>query len=99
MRSYPVSSRVNSVVNDDEACSVPVELGEIQNSLFSPHSGVAAFLAIWIDTVFTGPGHQTAILTAAFAGVVGAAPWAQYVEGSPQLPPCFGCGSYMHHSI
>jgi len=34
MRSYPVSNRVNSVVNDDEACSVPVELAEIQNRLF-----------------------------------------------------------------
>jgi putative SOS response-associated peptidase YedK len=26
MRSYPVSTRVNSAVNDDEACSAPVEL-------------------------------------------------------------------------
>jgi putative SOS response-associated peptidase YedK len=35
MRCYPVSSRVNSVVNDDEACTAPVELAQIQNSLFS----------------------------------------------------------------
>ena len=35
IRSYPVSSRVNSVVNDDETCSAPVEPAEIQNSLFS----------------------------------------------------------------
>jgi putative SOS response-associated peptidase YedK len=34
MRCYPVSSRINSVVNDDEECAVPVELGEIQNRLF-----------------------------------------------------------------
>jgi putative SOS response-associated peptidase YedK len=35
MRSYPVSPRVNSVVNDDEECSAPVELAQIQDRLFS----------------------------------------------------------------
>jgi len=35
MRCYPVSTRVNSLVNDDEACSAPVELAQIQNPLFS----------------------------------------------------------------
>jgi putative SOS response-associated peptidase YedK len=35
MRSFPVSTRINSVGNDDEECSAPVELAEIQNSLFS----------------------------------------------------------------
>lgn len=35
MRCYPVSSRVNHVANDDEACSAPVELAQIQNRLFS----------------------------------------------------------------
>jgi putative SOS response-associated peptidase YedK len=35
MRCYPVSTRVNSVVNDDEACSALVELAEIQDTLFS----------------------------------------------------------------
>src|SRR5258708_33155525 len=34
IRSYPVSSRVNSVVNDDAECSAPVEFGELQTSLF-----------------------------------------------------------------
>jgi putative SOS response-associated peptidase YedK len=34
MRSYSVSTRVNHVANDDEACSAPVELAEIQNRLF-----------------------------------------------------------------
>jgi len=32
MRSYPISSRINHVVNDDEECSRPVEIA--QNSLF-----------------------------------------------------------------
>jgi putative SOS response-associated peptidase YedK len=34
MRRYPVSTRVNSVVNDDEKCSEPVEVAEIQDRLF-----------------------------------------------------------------
>jgi putative SOS response-associated peptidase YedK len=32
MRRYPVSSRINHVANDDQACSAPVELA--QNRLF-----------------------------------------------------------------
>jgi len=30
----PVSSRVNHLANDDEECSTPVELAQIQNRLF-----------------------------------------------------------------
>jgi putative SOS response-associated peptidase YedK len=35
MRSYPVSSRVNHVANDDEGCSAPLEVNPIQTGLFS----------------------------------------------------------------
>ena len=35
MRCYPVSARINRVANDDEECSAPVELAEIQSRLFS----------------------------------------------------------------
>ena len=35
IRCYPVSTRINSVGNDDEECSEPVELAGIQNRLFS----------------------------------------------------------------
>jgi putative SOS response-associated peptidase YedK len=35
MRSYPISTRINHVANDDEECSRPVELAEIQNRLFA----------------------------------------------------------------
>jgi putative SOS response-associated peptidase YedK len=35
MRCYPVSTRINSVVNDDAECSRPVEIAQIQNQLFS----------------------------------------------------------------
>jgi putative SOS response-associated peptidase YedK len=34
MRAYPVSSRVNQVANDDEACSAPVEVAPAQTGLF-----------------------------------------------------------------
>jgi putative SOS response-associated peptidase YedK len=33
MRSYPVSTRVNQVVNDDEECSVPVQAVQTQSQL------------------------------------------------------------------
>jgi putative SOS response-associated peptidase YedK len=35
MRCYPVSRRINSVAHDDEECSAPVEVTQIQNELFS----------------------------------------------------------------
>jgi putative SOS response-associated peptidase YedK len=35
MRSFPVSTRINSVANDDEECSASVELLQNQSSLFS----------------------------------------------------------------
>jgi putative SOS response-associated peptidase YedK len=35
MRCYPISTRINHVANDDEACSAPVELAQIQDRLFS----------------------------------------------------------------
>jgi putative SOS response-associated peptidase YedK len=34
MRCFPVSTRINSVVNDDPECSAPVELAQIQDRLF-----------------------------------------------------------------
>ena len=35
MRRYPISPRINHVANDDEECSAPVALAQVQNSLFS----------------------------------------------------------------
>ena len=35
MRCYPVSNRVNSVINDDEECSRPTAASESQQRLFS----------------------------------------------------------------
>jgi putative SOS response-associated peptidase YedK len=34
MRCYPVSTRINRVANDDEECSAPAELAQIQNRPF-----------------------------------------------------------------
>jgi putative SOS response-associated peptidase YedK len=34
MRCYPVSTRINHVVDDDEECSAPVELAQTQARLF-----------------------------------------------------------------
>ena len=34
MRSYPVSTRINLVLNDDQECSVPIELVPDQRQLF-----------------------------------------------------------------
>ena len=34
MRSYPISTRINHVANDDEECSRPVDITQAQNSLF-----------------------------------------------------------------
>ena len=34
MRSYPVSTRINQVANDDESCAAPVEIAEVQRGLF-----------------------------------------------------------------
>jgi putative SOS response-associated peptidase YedK len=35
MRCFPVSTRINHVANDDEECSAPVELAQIQDRLFT----------------------------------------------------------------
>ena len=35
MHSYPVSTRINHVANDDAECSRPAEIAETQNQLFS----------------------------------------------------------------
>jgi hypothetical protein len=41
MRRYSVSSRINSVVNDDEECSAPAELAEMSPKYFClPAHGV-----------------------------------------------------------
>jgi putative SOS response-associated peptidase YedK len=45
MRCYPISTRINHVVNDDEECSRPVELAEVQTGR-RLLSAVVPFLAL-----------------------------------------------------
>jgi prolipoprotein diacylglyceryltransferase/protein-S-isoprenylcysteine O-methyltransferase Ste14 len=52
--------------------------------------GAGAFFSYWIAETFAGPERMMPILLPALAAVVGAALWAQYIEGSPQLLRPFG---------
>jgi prolipoprotein diacylglyceryltransferase len=52
--------------------------------------GAGAFLSCWIAETFAGPERMAPILLPAIAAVVGAALWAQFIEGSPQLLRPFG---------
>jgi prolipoprotein diacylglyceryltransferase/membrane-associated phospholipid phosphatase/protein-S-isoprenylcysteine O-methyltransferase Ste14 len=52
--------------------------------------GAGAFFSCLIAETFAGPERIAPILLPALAAVVGAALWAQYIEGSPQLLRPFG---------
>ncbi|HUI57108.1 MAG TPA: prolipoprotein diacylglyceryl transferase family protein [Bryobacteraceae bacterium] len=54
------------------------------------YAGAGAFLAVSVASTLAGPGQQVPIFTAALAAVVGAALWAQWIEGSTQLLRPFG---------
>jgi protein-S-isoprenylcysteine O-methyltransferase Ste14 len=54
------------------------------------YAGLGAFLSLSIAGVLSGPDHETALMLAAGAAVIGAALWAQYIEGSPQLLRPYG---------
>jgi protein-S-isoprenylcysteine O-methyltransferase Ste14 len=54
------------------------------------YAGMGGFLAVVISGLFAGPEHLAAILVAALSAVIGAALWAQYVEGSAQLLRPYG---------
>ena len=52
--------------------------------------GVGASIGLWMACSAAGAQQRTAVLVAAIASVVGAALWAQFVEGSSQLLRPFG---------
>ncbi len=52
--------------------------------------GLGGFIALAIGGILAGPGHEIAIAIAALLAVIGAALWAQFVEGSPQMLRPFG---------
>ncbi len=54
------------------------------------YAGIGTFACLTIVGVLTGPGAWRLILFTATATVVGAAAWAQWVEGSPRLLRPYG---------
>jgi prolipoprotein diacylglyceryltransferase len=65
-------------------------LGPVRIINHGVYAGMGGALALWLACVLAGPGHLAAILVTATSAVVGAALWAQYVEGSPQLLRPYG---------
>jgi len=65
-------------------------VGPLRVMSHSVYAALAGFLAVLVAMLFAGPGHSGAVLTAAFAGIVGAALWAQFLEGSSVLLRPFG---------
>jgi protein-S-isoprenylcysteine O-methyltransferase Ste14 len=53
-------------------------------------AGLAAFVQVAVVIAAAGPARAPQVLTTAFAGLVGAAVWAQWVEGSSRLRRPFG---------
>ncbi len=54
------------------------------------YAGAAAFVQVAIVTAAAGPGREWKVLVTAFAGLLGAGAWAQWVEGSSLLRRPFG---------
>ena len=49
------------------------------------YAGMATLIGFWLIDSLLGPGHTLVTLSVFLSGVVGAALWAQWVEGSPSL--------------
>jgi protein-S-isoprenylcysteine O-methyltransferase Ste14 len=54
------------------------------------YAGVGAFAILAIAGILVGPGYEYSIFTVGLCGLVGAALWAQYIEGSPRLLRPYG---------
>jgi prolipoprotein diacylglyceryltransferase len=54
------------------------------------YAGAAAFVQVAIVTAALGPGREWKVLVTAFAGLIGAGAWAQWIEGSSLLRRPFG---------
>lgn len=65
-------------------------IGPVRVINHGAYAGAGAWLALWLAVSFAGPGRQAPILVAALLAVAGAALWAQYIEGSPELLRPFG---------
>jgi hypothetical protein len=67
-----------------------VRFGPVRIINHGAWGGLATFLCVSITGTLAGPGHVTAIVVAALASMVGAALWAQWIEGSPALARPYG---------
>ena len=65
-------------------------IGSVRVINHGTYVGLGGTVGLWIAGSLVGSGHQTAVVVAAFTAVVGAALWAQYIEGSSQLLRPFG---------
>src|SRR6185503_8561839 len=54
------------------------------------YAGLGTFGALSIVGSLLGPGHEAAVVLTALGGLIGAALWAQTIEGSPQLMRPYG---------
>ena len=54
------------------------------------YAGLAAFVQFVVVIAAVGPGREGRVLATAIAGLIGAAIWAQWVEGSSRLRRPFG---------
>ncbi|MFI5311417.1 MAG: prolipoprotein diacylglyceryl transferase family protein [Gemmatimonadales bacterium] len=83
---HPIRSAGERIANSWHEWRV----GPVRAINHGAYVGVGAFLALAIAVTLGGPESRAPILLAAVAAVAGAALWAQYVEGSPQLLRPFG---------
>jgi len=65
-------------------------IGRLRMINHGAYAGAGAFAILAIAGILVGPGYEGSILTVALCGLVGAALWAQYIEGSPRLLRPYG---------
>jgi protein-S-isoprenylcysteine O-methyltransferase Ste14 len=64
--------------------------GEVRAINHGAYAGLGSFLALAIVGQLAGPAHAPAVLLTGVCSLVGAALWAQYIEGSPRLLRPYG---------
>ncbi len=65
-------------------------IGSVRIISHGLYGGVAGGAAVLIVEFLIGPGHTISIVATAASAIIGAAVWAQWVEGSPRLLRPFG---------
>lgn len=65
-------------------------IGPVRIISHSFYAGLAAFTHLIIVLAAVGPAHRSQALLIGFSGLIGAAVWAQWIEGSTRLRRPFG---------